>query len=78
MVGRDQRTATEETNEKGETGEWGMPEHPIKAAPRQQCVDWNEYGQREHEPSGDVWDKYAQEIKLGLHAIFRPGASARA
>jgi hypothetical protein len=45
VVGYDQRAAAKETNEKGEAGEWCVPAQPVKAAPGQQYVDWNEYRQ---------------------------------
>jgi hypothetical protein len=41
----DQRAGAKEADEKGEAGEWRVPEQLIKAAPTQQCVDWNEYRQ---------------------------------
>src|SRR5262249_45847189 len=52
VKGHGERAAAKETNEKGEAGQWCVPEQPVEATPRQQCVDWNEYRQREHEPGG--------------------------
>ena len=76
--GHDQSAAAKETNEKGEAGEWCVPEQPVKAAPGQQRVDCNEYRQREHEPGRDRRHKRAQEIKLGLHSTFPARSCARA
>ena len=70
MVGQHQAAAAKEANEKSEAGEWCVPEQPVKAAPGQQCVDCNEYCQREHEPGRDRRHERAQEVKLRIAFDF--------